>query len=512
MRKILIKRLEQSQGFIILLALFLLGGMFMVKAQKLKIDISPDRVSTGLDVLFERIGTIQPKSTYLTTSNYWTIGCETVDRNYTIYDEYKAYLAPLGMRRARFQCGWAKTERVKGQYDFKWLDDIVNDMASQNVEMWAELSYGNPIYEGGGNINLSGGLPTSEEALKAWDNWVEAMVFRYKGKIHEWEIWNEPDLNKGNTPDLLASFNLRTVKIIKHIDPAAKIAALTLASLNEAYIKGFLDYFKTNKALEMIDWISFHGYPRNPDMMYGSSIAKAKELIAQYSPNIKLRQGESGCPSEYQVKYHALNSYHWSELTQAKWLLRRMMGDRGHDVDDASIFCLMDMVYIRDLKSDKWDEKIETTDMEGKFKFFNRFGLIRCDSMKRAEKIKQSYYAVQNTVSVFDQPLVRIKNSQVSVLSANTITSFEYQNTSNNEKMLVMWDGTQIPADTYKTQKATVSIKESGFKNPVWVDLLSGRIYKISSEYWKRSGNIDVFEVPVYDSPVIITDMSSLPL
>ena len=42
-------------------------------------------------------------------------------------------------------------------------------------------------------------------------------------------------------------------------------------------------------------------------MMYGLSIDKAKALIHQYSPNIKLRQGESGCPSEYQVKHHGMS-------------------------------------------------------------------------------------------------------------------------------------------------------------------------------------------------------------
>lgn len=512
MRRTLSKSLGRSQGFTLLVSLFLLGTPSVVSAQNLKIDISPDRVSTGIDIPFERIGTVQPKSTYQTMGKYWTIGCETVDRNYTIYNEYKAYLAPLGIRKARFQCGWAKTERVKGHYDFKWLDDIVNDMGSQNIEIWAELSYGNPIYEGGGNINLSGGLPTSQKALKAWDDWVEAMVTRYKGKIHEWEIWNEPDLNKDNTPDQLAAFNLRTAKIIKRIDPNSKIAALTLASLKESYIRGFLDFFKKNEALELIDWISFHGYPQNPDMMYGSSIDKAKELIHQYSSSIKLRQGESGCPSEYQVKHHALNNYHWSELTQAKWFLRRMMGDMGHDIDDASIFSMMDMIYIWDAKNNKWDENIETTDMKDKYKFFNRFGLIRCDSMKRAEKIKQSYYAVQNTISVFDQPLVRVKEAPSSVSSSHAITSFEYQNAVSKAKMLVMWDGSQIPADTYQTQKAVVSIKESGFKNPVWVDLLSGRVYKISLDCWKKNGDIDMFEVPVYDSPVIIADRTSLPL
>lgn len=485
---------------IVLISLSLVVSLF-VHAQPLFIDTSPDRVSTGLDISFERVATIQPKSTYQTGNKYWTIGCETVDRDYTIYDEYKNYLAPLGIRKARFQCGWAKTEKVKGQYDFAWIDKIVDDMASQNIEMWAELSYGNPLYEGGGGVDLGGGLPTSEEALKAWDKWVEDMVTRYKGKIHEWEIWNEADGNRQNTPQQLAEFNLRTAKIIKRIDSNAKIAGLTLCHLDRFdYIQEFLNVFKKAGALDLIEWVSYHGYPRNPDEMYSSSFNEIRSLLKQQAPNIKLRQGESGCPSEYQMKYHALSNYHWCELTQAKWFLRRMMGDLGHDIDESSVFCMMDMVYLYDVGKTE------------KFKFYNRFGLIRCDSMKRAEKIKQSYYAVQNTISVFDQPLIHIKESQVSISASKEITAFEYQNTDTKAKMLVMWDGTQIPADTYKTEDMVVSIKKSNIKNPVWVDLLTGRVYKIPSTSWKKSGDADVFEVPIYDSPVVITDISLLPL
>lgn len=85
---------------------------------------------------------------------------------------------------------------MKGVYDFEWLDKIIDDALSQDVQPWLQVSYGNPIYPGGGEAALAGGIPTSEEALEAWDQWVEAMVNRYKEKVKEWEIWNEPDISK----------------------------------------------------------------------------------------------------------------------------------------------------------------------------------------------------------------------------------------------------------------------------------------------------------------------------
>ena len=82
-----------------------------------------------------------------------------------------------------------------------------------------------------GDPYLKGGWPTSEEGKTAWNRWVEAMALHYKGKVYEWEIWNEPDINKEQIKDYksLTDLNIRTAEIIKRIEPDAKIAALALA-------------------------------------------------------------------------------------------------------------------------------------------------------------------------------------------------------------------------------------------------------------------------------------------
>ena len=52
----------------------------------------------------------------------WSIGCETMDRDYADWNAYKDYLPYLGAKRGRLFSGWAKTEQEKGVYDFIWLD------------------------------------------------------------------------------------------------------------------------------------------------------------------------------------------------------------------------------------------------------------------------------------------------------------------------------------------------------------------------------------------------------
>jgi hypothetical protein len=102
------------------------------------------------DMTYKELGTVKTKSSNEIKTSRWSIGGETLDRNYASYEAYKKYLGPLGAKRIRLQGGWAKCEKVKGQYDFEWLDNIVDDALSQGVSPWIQPSYGNPIYEGGG--------------------------------------------------------------------------------------------------------------------------------------------------------------------------------------------------------------------------------------------------------------------------------------------------------------------------------------------------------------------------
>ncbi len=451
------------------------------------IDVSPDRVKTDLSPGLTVIGSLRPRCAKEVGPSNWTVGCETVDRDYTDYDAYKPYLGPLGISRIRFQAGWAKCEKVKGAYDFAWLDAVVADAASQGVELWLEVSYGNPLYPGGGDTGLGGGVPTSEEALAAWDKWVEATVRRYAGKVREWEIWNEPNGNKRHTPELIADFNVRTARVIRKADPQAQIAGLALAGTSAPYFDGFLRRISEQQALGLFTWFSYHGYPRNPDDLYGG-VGQMKRVLEKYPCAARLRQGESGCPSELQNGL-ALAKYPWSELMQAKWDLRRMMGDLGRDIE-SSVFGLMDMVYAgRDAR------------------LINRKGLLRTTPDKKVEKIKAAYYAVQNAVAVFDRSLTRLPDETAAVECAKRTSCYVYQNKASGQQVLAVWDRSGVPSDTNATVAAQITVKGCTIREPVWVDLVTGRVYAFPAERVTRAGDAAVFrDVPVYDAPVLVAE------
>ncbi len=53
------------------------------------IDDSDTRVQTTLDPGLTRIGTLRPKGVGEIGTSRWTLGCKTMDREYTDYDAFK---------------------------------------------------------------------------------------------------------------------------------------------------------------------------------------------------------------------------------------------------------------------------------------------------------------------------------------------------------------------------------------------------------------------------------------
>ena len=448
------------------------------------IDTSPNRAKTPLAPGLTQIGMIKPRPANEIPGSNWMLGCETLDRDFADYHQYKEYLVPLAIKTIRLQGGWAKTEKDKGVYDFAWLDTIIDDARGRGLNILLETGYGNAAYPGGGGTDLAGGFPTSTEALAAWDRWVEAMARRYQGKVRDWAMWNEPDINKQHKPEDIAAFNIRTAEIIKRVIPDARIAGLSLASSSPKLLDDCLKALAERGKVELFHWFIYHGYEFNPDNSY-AKVEALKTTLAKYSKTARMRQGENGCPSETATKF-ALSNHPWTEFSQAKWDLRRMLGDLGHDVESA-VFTICDFNH---------------TGRE-----INRKGLLRATADKKVEKIKLAYYAVQNCVAVFDNTLERVKEPAVAVMYGKSTASFAYRNAQTRQPLVVIWENSDTPNDAFVIQPAQVTVKGLAFSKPVWVDLVSGRIYELPPDRILKSGDFTIFkDVPVYDAPVLLAE------
>ena len=132
------------------------------------------------------VGHITPKNSGEIRNSRFGIGLEKIDRY--LYDPAPVYdpLAETGVKYVRIQSGWMRTEKEKGVYDWKWIDDIVDNLVSRGMEPWICLCYGNPVWsEKAVNVRGAIGVPPifSEEEAAAWDRYVSECVRRYRGKV-----------------------------------------------------------------------------------------------------------------------------------------------------------------------------------------------------------------------------------------------------------------------------------------------------------------------------------------
>ncbi len=429
----------------------------------------------------KQIGWLAVRPSKEIASSDWSIGCETLDRDYAKFSVYKDYVGELGAKHARLQSGWAKTEKEKGKYDFAWLDYHVKGLTEQSVRPWICLCYGNPIY--GSTINLGSGLAPvvhSEEAFAAWLKYVETTVTRYKASVNEWEIWNEP-FGQGKDYSVMV---LKTADLIKRVQPNAVVLVTAITDQDR---KDVLETLKAANKLDLVDYWVYHPYTLNPDTSY-DWVEKSQKELAAYSPKYRLYQGEVGCPAILEWT-HALANYPWTEYSQAKWNLRRMAGDRARGIP-SNVFTMIDLRY---------------TNMQ------QSFGMIRSNLLLQFIYKRPTFYAVQHMMNFFDSAV-----NPVGVLACEsdssrkvTVAGFDKAGTS----VALIWYGDKVPDDALAWDKANLTIKGATFKDPVYVEMVTGKVFELPQGAWtSEGGNTKLTQVPVWDCPMMLAERAQVEL
>ncbi|WP_157638101.1 GH39 family glycosyl hydrolase [Flexithrix dorotheae] len=426
-------------------------------------------------------------------SDLW-IGGEVLDRDLCSYDAYKEYLGTLAAKKIRLQSGWAKTEKERGVYDFAWLDHIVDDAISRGVQPWIQISYGNPIYPGSGGVSLSQGLITSDEALDAYANYSTTLVNHFKDRVNEWEVWNEADhrFNRamGHGELLYAKMFEKSADAIRAAQPDAKIIALSIAGVGRVeFVGGFFDYLKERGKVDLVDVVSFHGYPRNPDGNF-NAVKRLVNTTQKYSDKIEFWQGETGCPSSL-GSTGALSKYPWTEASQAKWNSRRALAHLGRGIP-FSLFLLSEFVY-------------NDTTRKG----LNTKGILKINEEDfSVVRPKPAYFAYQHLTSVFNHELTLSNENNLEVASDSSVSIFNWKN-AESLPVIAYWTDASIPADndTFHEIKITVNPE---IKQPVLVNVISGKVQQIGPGLIEKNGDKVIYKLPCYDAPMLLTDLKAI--
>ncbi|MDE7408205.1 MAG: beta-galactosidase, partial [Muribaculaceae bacterium] len=439
-------------------------------------------ISPGL----EQIGKVSTSTSRELANPRWSIGCECLDREYADFAQYKPYVGELGVGAARIQSGWARCEQKKGKYDFAWLDEVVDGLCEQGIRPWMCLAYGNPVY--GAQKSLGSLIFTDENTMQAWKKYVTAVVNRYKGRVNEWEIWNEPNLRAADQSEAYASLLMNTADAIRKADPDATIIGGGLSRMPIDFTSRVLDIVKKNNKLDMIDYISFHPYYENPDDATSGIIALA-DLIATYDPRIKLFSGESGCPSVLEWA-HALRYHEWTEYSQAKWVARRLANDFALGIR-SSIFAIADNQYPNMQQS---------------------FGMLCTNLQKEVIYKRPSFHTMQHIVNLLHSGVKATGSPEYMANTAREIKTVGLSDTNDKPIGVMYWYSDRIPSDDLSWDKIELSIKGLSLNEPVLVDVITGKVYDITLPHGSRSGGRMKFTgCPIWDAPMMLIERSAVP-
>jgi hypothetical protein len=120
-----------------------------------ELDTSTDRVKTELNPGFKQIGVIKPRGAAEIQGSNWTLGCETLDRDFAIYDAYKAYILPLGICRFTIDVPGPNDLEANGDLlDWEYTFERAGRPAAQvskRLLSWSD-TYGVDIVEGEDDI------------------------------------------------------------------------------------------------------------------------------------------------------------------------------------------------------------------------------------------------------------------------------------------------------------------------------------------------------------------------
>ncbi len=174
---------------------------------------------------------------------------------------------------------WSQLEPRKGEWNFTPLDQNVA-MAAQHgtsillvlgqTPVWASSSPGAPPA-----WNPGATAPPRDE--EDWRVYVRTVATRYKGRIHQYEVWNEPNLKNfySGSREQLFSMAKDAFEIIHSIDPTAVVVS---PSVTGAYDVGWFKHYLDLGGGKYADVIGYHFYssPHSPE----ASIDTIQKVLA----------------------------------------------------------------------------------------------------------------------------------------------------------------------------------------------------------------------------------------
>ncbi len=181
-----------------------------------------------------------------------------------------AFVAPTRPGGTTYDSATARNPNWSGYHWDRW-DRIVRLTQSAGIQLVPQVVY-TPDWASGVTTTTSDGPNEPPQSAQYFGDFVYAAVTRYKGQIHYWELWNEPDYPDHTWKDYARTNSLQSyVDLIlkpgylaaKQVDPSVQVLLGGLAGdsvMGKVYAAGGGPYF---------DIGNFHSYLRSPGVAAG---------------------------------------------------------------------------------------------------------------------------------------------------------------------------------------------------------------------------------------------------
>ncbi len=193
-------------------------------------------------------------------------------------------MARIGLRFHRTcETSWDALEPEPGKWTWNALDDQMHALDSLGVSFGALL-----IGKGRWNtLDAPGSLPVKN--LPGWSNYVRQLATHLKGKVHCFEVWNEPPnfTGRDQTPADYARIVIAAHDAVKAVDPSA-LVGLAAKSVHVNYLEqtikaGAKDHF---------DYIVLHPYEvldsvasdAGTEALYMSIVPTVRKMLSAQNP------------------------------------------------------------------------------------------------------------------------------------------------------------------------------------------------------------------------------------
>jgi len=403
---------------------------------------------------------------------------------------------------------WDWVEQKRGVFAVApEVDDYVDSLVENGVKVQVQLMYGNPMYTGPNghkpdqitpepgsfhnddrSINSVFWPPKSPAEIEAFLRYVTWMVNHFKGRIHYYALWNEQDIGYWNpygNPEEYGRLLKAFAPAVHAADPSAKVIYGGLADPVSEWAQRSLDECQCAAQLDIFAYHTYPGYGQNlhPESMdsgaYGTdSPTKLRNLVRNY-PGIR-KDIEF-----WDDEFNSIPAWKGSdESVQSKYIPRGMIYNLAAGV-----------------RTFVW---LLTAGVDGNE--YDDFGFIHgLRNLPDDFTPRPVYYALQNTNL---DPSIAIEASDIPPLRGEGHPQFlryAFRNT-NGKSIVAYWVAAHsVPGGAFAPLTVNFKLSNSGIKNPVLIDVVSG---EISTLHWKAGTTDTLDTLPLRDSIFAIADAS----